>query len=91
MEVKHAVVVAKQHVSDLFAPEDITNVGLEEIEVDEKRDEWQVTIGFARPWDGQGTFAAAAGLARRRTYKIVVISDASGRVLAVRHRALAQH
>ena len=51
MEVKQAVTMAKRYVIDLFEAEQITNVGLEEIEFDEMSNCWKVTIGFSRPWD----------------------------------------
>ena len=73
MDVKQAVAAAKQHVAELFANEGVAELGLEEVDFDEAREEWLITVGFARRWD-------VAGVARilesvpRRTYKIVVIA-----------------
>ena len=87
MDVKQAVAAAKQHVAELFANEGLTDLGLEEVDYDDARDEWLITVGFARPWD-------VAGLARilesvpRRTYKITVI-DRTGKALSVKNRETA--
>ena len=46
MDVKAAVIMAKDHVADVFLGEDIRNVGLEEVEFDDSLGRWIVTIGF---------------------------------------------
>lgn len=88
MQVKEAVALAKQHVRELFAEEQIRNLGLEEVEFDDGSSTWSITVGFSRPWDQGGLFAeAAAELApRKRDYKIVRIADADARVLSVKNR-----
>jgi len=74
MDVKEAVARAKSYVADLFQSEQIRNLGLEEVEFDEKEKAWFVTIGFSRPWEQAG-FVAQAGLTEPRALKIVRISD----------------
>ncbi len=89
MEVKEAVALAKKYVRDVFAEEKIDNVGLEEVEFDEKRGIWSVTIGFSRPWEeAPGTFGLklAEFAPRRRDYKVVRIKDADKRVTSVKNR-----
>ena len=89
MEVKQAVTMAKRYVIDLFEAEQITNVGLEEIEFDVSSNSWKVTIGFSRPWDQKGPLATA--LAERspaRSYKVVRINDVSRQVRSVTDRFL---
>ena len=89
MEVKDAVRLAKDYVADLFEAEQITDVGLEEIEFDEKSDSWNVTIGFSRPWDQKGPLVAALGERRpARSYKVVRIHDGSHEVKSVTDRFL---
>jgi hypothetical protein len=91
MDVKEAVGLAKRHVADLFAQEGVTNLGLEEVEYDDARAQWRITLGFSRPWDRPAPLAAIAGWAdgvMKRTYKIVIIDEA-GKVLAVRNRETA--
>lgn len=89
MNVKEVVTHAKQHVLDLFAEESLTNVGLEEVELDEQANEWVVTIGFSRPWDeprnALAALAAPSAYARR-AYKIVRVSNANGTILSIKNR-----
>jgi hypothetical protein len=87
MNVKQAVTTAKQHILDLFADENLANLGLEEVEFDDQASEWRVTIGFSRPWDEppRSPLAALANAAAlRRTYKVVRISDSTSHVLSVK-------
>ncbi len=88
MNVKEAVKLAKQHILDLFADENITNLGLEEVEYDEAIQEWTVTIGFSRPWDEpRNTLASLAeSNLPRRSYKIVRIYDQSEMVSCIKNR-----
>lgn len=85
MEVKDAVTTAKRYVSDLFAEEDLTNLGLEEIDFDESSDSWNVTLGFSRPWNSvHNTLTALTGDPRpSRTYKLIKIRDSDGKVISV--------
>jgi len=80
MLVKEAVEKAKEYVKSLFAEEGIGDVGLEEVDFDEKVGVWAVTIGFTRAWDRSGP------LRPQRAFKVVTISDADAKVLSVKHR-----
>jgi hypothetical protein len=87
MDVKAAVRTAKTYVSDLFAEEKITDLGLEEVDFDPASKVWAVTLGFSRPWE---TYQSALDIPfRRRAYKIVKLSDDDGAVISVRDRELA--
>jgi hypothetical protein len=89
MDVKDAVEMAKATVTDLFAQEGLANLGLEEVEYDDAREQWHITVGFSRPWDQYGALSAASGiLGTRRTYKVVVI-DKDGKALSVKNRETA--
>lgn len=81
MDVRQAVKIAKQHIVDLYADEQLTNLGLEEVEFDDQANVWNVTVGFSRPWQTATAFAEAP-----RSYMQVVIPDAGGSVKAVRNR-----
>lgn len=89
MDVKQAVGLAKSYVQELFAEEQIANLGLEEVEFDPQHRLWQVTIGFTRPWDVPQDAFSAIALANRpgRSFKIVSIDDNDPRVLSVKDRA----
>ncbi|XCN73208.1 MAG: hypothetical protein Q3M24_00135 [Candidatus Electrothrix aestuarii] len=95
MKVKEAVKLAKEHILDLFAEEDIRNLGLEEVEFDEEAKEWVVTLGFSRPWNElESLNNMTRGIAQFRTnqlfqrsYKVVRISDDSlHRIISVKNR-----
>jgi len=49
VDVKEAVRAAKTFVADILSAEKVTNIGLEEVRLDD--DQWLVTVGFSRPWD----------------------------------------
>lgn len=87
MNVKEAVKLAKEYVLDLFAEENITNLGLEEVNFYDADGEWIVTLGFSRPWDEpRNTLASLAqSTLPRRSYKIVRIDD-NGQVKGVKNR-----
>ena len=86
MDVKQAVVRAKEYVLDLFQDERPVNVGLEEVEFENHANEWVVTIGFSRPWDEpKNAVAVIAAGPPRRSYKVLRLSNTTGDVLSVRN------
>lgn len=89
MNVKDAVKLAIGYVMDLFQDEQISNVGLEEVEFDHDDSTWLVTIGFSRPWDyPKNVVTAISGESKpRRSYKVLTILDSSEEVIAVKNRA----
>lgn len=88
MEVKDAVKTAKTYLSDLLADENMTNLGLEEIEFNDDEGAWDVTLGFSRPWNSsRGPLSTITGEpTARRAYRVIRIQDKDGRVLFVRKR-----
>ena len=88
MEVKAAVKIAKTHIADLFADEDIANVGLEEVEYSDALHRWIVTIGFSRPWDHKNPLTAALGERPGRSYKVLHVDDKDGSVVSLNDRIL---
>jgi hypothetical protein len=87
MDVKEAVSFAKDYVAELFAGENVLELGLEEVE--KIGDFWYVTIGFRRPW--QINKAAIAGLGygpQQRSYKVVKLNDTLKEVESVKDREL---
>ena len=86
MEVKEAVATAKNYIADLFAQEQVSDLGLEEVEYDEPAAEWLVTLGFSRPWDRIAGFGIMPGPQLRRAYKVVRVSDKTGHVASVKNR-----
>lgn len=88
MNVKEIVKHAMDHIYDLFRDEKITNLGLEEVEFNTDIGEWEVTVGFSRPWDYPDATLTVLAAVRsvKRTYKIVTIKDANGEVISVKNR-----
>ena len=87
MDVKEAVQAARLHIVDLFGDEEISNVGLEEVEFDDLGGAWKVTIGFSRPWERQGALGVNLGLKTVRSYKVVHIGS-DGHIKSVKDRVL---
>ena len=94
MDVKEAVRVAKNHVTEIFEDEEIANVGLEEIERIGSHDgtqAWKITIGFSRPWERAGVPGIILGQTHlRRSFKVLIINDESREVESVRDRILVE-
>ncbi len=87
MSVKQAIAVAKSFVIDVLADEEPMNVGLEEVEFDDRHDNWLVTIGFSRPWNhAGGPLAGLGGGPAERAYRVVTVSDADGMATAMKRR-----
>ncbi|CAK8713483.1 MAG: hypothetical protein CDV28_102192 [Candidatus Electronema aureum] len=88
MNVKAAVKLAKEYVLDLFNEENLTNLGLEEVDFDDRAGEWIVTLGFSRPWDEpRNTLASLAQASTpHRSYKIVRIDNTTEEVKMVKNR-----
>jgi hypothetical protein len=87
MTTKEAVQVAKSWVIDTFSDEEIRNVGLEEVKLVEGN--WNITIGFTRPWDKykSNPFIVTTGLSLvDREYEVLVVDDASKNVIEMRNR-----
>lgn len=94
MDVRQAARTAKTYIADVFADEDIDEVGLEEVDFDDRSNLWKITISFLRPRGRMNKFQAAASgypagtPTMRRSFKIVNIDDGSGSVVSVKHRVV---
>ncbi|WP_375460302.1 hypothetical protein [uncultured Enterovirga sp.] len=94
MDVKEAISTAKSYVKDVFSEDEpISNLGLEEVEFDHRREEWKITLGFSRPWSTPRTrareiFEGMGGTItpHKRVQKVLTVSDSDGRVLAMKNR-----
>ena len=88
MDVKEAVRTAKNYIAELFTGETIADVGLEEVEFNNMSNNWEVTIGFSRPWQTNLLAAALSNQHQKRSYKLVLINDDDGRVISLTDRVL---
>ena len=92
MDVKTAIATAKSYVQDVYTEERVTNLGLEEVQYDDLRGQWAITLGFSRPWNSPRTRAQEIleGLggvsALKRCYKIITVAN-DGTVVAMKNRA----
>jgi hypothetical protein len=75
MDLKQAVVAAKQQVTASCAPDTAQSMRLEEFVYDDHLGIWSLTIGFALPDRDEP-----------RSYKIVRVSEADKSVLSIRDR-----
>ena len=91
MEVKEAIAAAKRYISEIYADEQVTNFGLEEIEHPNSAGNWIITVAFSRPWNTPRTRAQevlenlGAVSPLKRSYKIITITE-DGTVLSMRNR-----
>jgi hypothetical protein len=82
----------------VFADEQITDLGLEEIEFEDENHYWRITIGFSRPWtvdNNQNVRRQMEAIAHaikdtppRRDYKVVTLKDETGGIVSVKNREL---
>lgn len=88
MDVKQAVAQAKAYVKELFAKEQPANMLLEEVEFDDRNNEWLITLGYTRPWhSSQNRLADAPGLRDpQRFYTVVCLADDSGKLVSVKNQ-----
>ena len=98
MDVKQAIRRAKDYVEDVYADEDIFNLGLEEARFSESENSWIITVGFSRPWNKpQDDPPEPLFLGRtpetlaRRSYKAVWIDADAGTVTSLADRFMTDH
>ncbi len=95
MEVKEAIVKAKEFIADVYADEHISNVGLEEIEHDERQKLWTIALSFSRPWNAPRTRAqevleSMGGVSNlKRSVKVVSMTE-SGGLVSIKNLARAE-
>lgn len=91
MEVKQVVAMAIDHIRELFEHEALSNLGLEEVDFDDRINEWVVTVGFSRPWDyPKNNALAELGVKPaqpKRSFKVVRVSDDLEKVMSVKNWA----
>ena len=88
MNVRDAVVVAKNWVKDMLSDEGVSDIGLEEVQHDEAQGIWYVTVGFSRPWNSprQNALSALVDAPRKRAYRVIAVRDPNGEVLSMKRR-----
>ena len=91
MDVKEAIAAAKKYISEIYADEQVTNFGLEEVEHPLSAGNWVITVAFSRPWNTPRTRAQevlenlGAVSQLKRSYKVITMAD-DGTVLSMKNR-----
>ncbi|WGD31674.1 hypothetical protein AncyloWKF20_07600 [Ancylobacter sp. WKF20] len=85
MKAQEAALLAKDYVQELFGQDGLSNLALEEIEL-QPDGYWSVTIGFHRPWEEMNSLAALSGAIQPRSLRVVRIKDATKQVESVKKR-----
>jgi hypothetical protein len=89
MNVKEAVIIAKDWVKDILADENVSNIGLEEVDHDDDEGVWNITIGFSRPWNSPRTNALSPFTDQptlKRAYRIISVREPNGEVISMKKR-----
>lgn len=87
---KQAAAIAKAYVGDLFSDEGVFDVQLEEVDFDNGKGDWLVTISFRRSGAEElSPLAKALENVRPRSFKVVRIADRTGDVASVFDRRLS--
>jgi hypothetical protein len=89
MQIAEAVAEAKKFLSEVFAEQDISGLRLEEIEFDEAKRQWNITISFLRGGADSTASFLQEMISRQRVYKVITISDESGRMISIKSHATA--
>jgi hypothetical protein len=94
MDAKEAIAAAKAYVNEVYADEQISNVGLEEIEHVSTSGDWVVTLSFSRAWNTPRTRAQevlenlGAVSSLKRSHKVITMA-ADGMILSMKDRIRA--
>lgn len=96
---KEAIQISKQYITELYEGEELTNIGLEEIEYHEVGSYWTVTLGFSRPWNSSRSQSKASKLLSKmeansysdlkRTYKVITVNS-NGAAISMKNREVDQ-
>ena len=85
INVKEATRIAKEYMAEMFQPEEIPNLMLEEAELAEDGSSWRVTVSFSEH-KGKSAIEAMTGIESKRSYKDLKIRADDGTVLAMKIR-----
>ena len=92
LDMKEAIRRAKHEISEIFADEGISDLGLEEVRYDDDSGVWKVTLGFARPWrNPKGPFSGIAAALSQRDFKVVTLDGTDGHLVSIEERRLLEH
>jgi hypothetical protein len=88
MDMKEAVKIARENAEILFEGQRLHNLALEEVEFDEKANEWLITLGY----DSNSVIKRSSGPSlfptieeeKKREYKVFHIGANQGKLVAMK-------
>ena len=86
MDVKEVAHLAKEFAVDLFKDEGIRDARLEEVEHDEGRGLWHVTVSFLRDPPAGDSGIAAFLVRSDRSFKVITLSEPSRSIISVKQK-----
>jgi len=92
IDIKTAVQRARNQAKELFEPESLPNLALEEVEFDEDEQHWLITLGYDSPHHvkrqtGPNLFPTIEE-ERKREYKVFRIDPKDGHLISITLRNL---
>lgn len=87
IDAKEAVRLAIATMRELYPPEEIAELALEEVELVPDGQAWNVTLGMTCP-DPKTAIEEMTGQAGARTYKVLRIEAEGGAVTSMKNRRL---
>jgi hypothetical protein len=87
IDVKKAVQIACDYIQELYEPDQLPGLLLEEVQISEESGRWLVTLGFSDPTP-MSPIAKLAAVRDPRKYKIFEIDADTGEVKSMRIRQL---
>ncbi len=88
IDVKQAVMLARQYLTDMLSPEPLSDLRLEEVEIEDDGF-WYVTLGFNRATSKSNSAIMQQLHESRREYKILKIDRDTGDIRAMKMRTPA--
>jgi hypothetical protein len=88
LDAKQAVANAMQSIQELYMPEKLEGLMLEEVQLSDDGHFWLITVGFTQATAGNNPIATTAGNPKPRVYKVVKIDADKGKMIAMNIRKL---
>jgi hypothetical protein len=92
LSIKDAIARAKEHATEVFAGENISDLQLEEIELSgSAQPQWLVTLSFLRVQAKEGSGGALASvlltMRSSRIFKVVHLNAETGELIRIAHKS----
>ncbi len=88
IDVKEAAKKAAEYFADLYAKQEFSDLLLEEVEYDEQKNRWYITLGFVPPSSVFEKNPLSPFYTRGRQYKVFDIDAETGKVVSMKIRTV---